>query len=67
MELAVHVGDTDLIEIDHSEVSHAGPDEGFDSPRSNAADANDSDARVEKAVERRLTVKPGDAAKTMGK
>jgi hypothetical protein len=63
VELAIDVGDADFVEIDERQVANAGSGERFDRPRSHSADADHGDTGSQKPVERRLAIKPSDAAK----
>ena len=65
MQLAVHIGDTDFIQIDERQLADAGAGERLHRPRANSAHANDRDPRDQETIQRRLTIQPGNAAKAM--
>ena len=64
-ELAVHVRDAHIVEIDQSESADAAAGECFDRPRADATDADDADVRAAQALESARAVEPGDAAETL--
>ena len=66
MELAVDIGDTDFIQVHQSETANAGARKGFHRPGTDASYADDGDTGDEETVQRRLAIKPGNAAKAMG-
>ncbi len=56
VELTVHIGQADFVEIHQGEVSHAWASQGFDGPRPDASDANHRDAGFEETLKRGLPV-----------
>ena len=65
MNLTVGVGETEVVEIDKRELSHAGAGEGLDGPGSNSAKPNNHDVSFREALERSDAVKSSDAAKAV--
>ena len=62
-ELAVHIGDADLIKIDQSDVTDTAAGDCFRSPGADSTDSDHRDVRVQQARERFGSVESGDAGK----
>lgn len=65
VNLAVGIGETEIVEVDEGELPDSGAGEGFDGPGSNSAKSNDHDVSVGEALERSEAVKSGDASKAI--
>ena len=66
VELAVDVGDADLIEVDHTDLPDPGPRQRLDRPRSHPSDPNDNDTRSQKVIQSLPPVQPCYPAKPVG-
>jgi len=67
VDLAVGIGDAEVIEIDESEFSDTGAGEGFCGPRPHATQANDHDVASGEFFEGGESVKPGNASEAVEK
>ena len=65
MNLTVGVGETEVVEIDKRELSHAGAGEGLDGPRSDSAESNNHDVCFRESLERSDSVKSSDPAEAV--
>ena len=62
-ELAVHIGDADLIKIDQGDVTDAAAGDCFRSPGADSTESDHRDVRVKQARQRSGSVESGDAGK----
>src|SRR5690606_29288394 len=67
MELAVDVGNADIIQINQGNPTNAAAGQGFRRPGADPADADDADMGSRQNIQGVLAVKPLDAAETLGK
>ena len=65
VDLAVGVGDTDIIQIDQRQMANPGACQRLCRPRTNAADPHHTDMGCGKTVQRRLTIQTGYPAKAL--
>jgi len=64
VELAIDVADADVVEVHKGELTDTGAREGFDGPRTDAANADDADVRLAQAFLSNGAIEPEDAAKS---
>ena len=62
MELAVDVGEADLIQVHQCQVADAGASQRLHRPRADATDADHGDPGFQETLQRRLPIEPGNAA-----
>jgi len=65
VELAVHVGDADFIEINHTDTADPGTRQPFHRPRSHPADSDNHHPCRHKALQRAHSVKPRDSTEAV--
>ncbi len=65
VELTIDIGNADFIQIHEGQMTDARAGERLDSPRADTADADDGDPCFQKAIQRRLTIKPRNPAEAV--
>ncbi|MNE51700.1 hypothetical protein D3C80_1463390 [compost metagenome] len=65
MDLAIGVGDTDVVHVDQGDLVDAGPSQRLGRPGTDATDPDHTDFRLAEGAQRTLTIKTGNAPESL--